>query len=173
MLVALTQSGSSELSTSAEAINQNQPADNLFRGVDRAAETLSNSGKQKIPQGKDTKLQIIPASWTSNSSYLNSVPKLGTMVPALDGFVPHIDKVRFPDSWDAFRKTFGVHIDWAIVLALLAVATWAYVRYVRPQLDRNRGGEFILDENDTTASLLLLPGETLLFRGEEPATQSW
>ncbi len=123
--------------------------------------------------GENNKLRIIPESWTGNSSYLDATPKIGKIVPALDGFVPHMDKVRFPDSWAGVRKMFGAHIDFAVILFFLGLGTWAYVRYVRPQLDRNREREFVLDENDTTASLLLLPNEELLFFGEEPAAQSW
>jgi hypothetical protein len=123
--------------------------------------------------GDGNKLRFIPESWAGNSSYLDATPKISKIVPALDGFVPHIDKVRFPDSWAAVRKMFGAHIDFAFILVFLGLGTWAYVRYIRPQLDRNREGEFVLDENDTTASLLLLPNEEILFLGQEPAAQSW
>ena len=83
--------------------------------------------------------------------------------PALQGFVPHLDKITFPTSWHAIRKTFGAHLDWAFIIAILGLATWAFVRYIRPKLPKAEGSEFILDENDVTASLLKLPGEEEYF----------
>jgi len=83
--------------------------------------------------------------------------------PALQGFVPHLDKVTFPTTWSAIRKTFGAHLDWAFFIAFLGLLTWAFVRYIRPKLPKAEGSEFILDENDVTASLLKLPGEEEYF----------
>lgn len=83
--------------------------------------------------------------------------------PALQGFVPHLDKITFPTTWSAIRKTFGLHLDWAFFIAFLGLLTWAFIRYIRPKLPKAEGSEFILDENDVTASLLKLPGEEEYF----------
>jgi hypothetical protein len=91
--------------------------------------------------------------------------------PALQGFVPHVDKIKFPTSWSAIRKTFGSHLDWAFILAFLGLLTWAYVRYVRPKLPKPEGETMVLDENDVTASLHLVPGEELFFHDCETAME--
>jgi hypothetical protein len=84
--------------------------------------------------------------------------------PALKDFVPHVDKIKFPTSWSAIRKTFGIHLDWAFFIAFLGLLTWAYVRYVRPKLPKVEGEEtLVLNENDLTASLHLGPGEEIFF----------
>ena len=93
--------------------------------------------------------------------------------PALQGFVPHLDKITFPTTWSAIRKTFGMHLDWAFLIAFLGLLTWAYVRYIRPKLPKAEGAEFILDENDVTASLLKLPGEEEYFLELETDKTTW
>ena len=174
VLLALSRNGDSELTVKTE-VSPIRTDDSSVNRDDSSTEenTAEDLGKQMIPRGKDTKLQFIPQSWQSNSSFLDAVPKVGNIAPALDGFVPHLDKVKVPDTWAGVRKMFGAHLDWAFLILLLAVATWGYVRYIRPKLNKGTEEGFVLDENDTTASLLLLPEERLLFRGEEPATQSW
>uniref|UniRef100_A0A6T7XSN5 Uncharacterized protein n=1 Tax=Cryptomonas curvata TaxID=233186 RepID=A0A6T7XSN5_9CRYP len=93
--------------------------------------------------------------------------------PALQGFVPHLDKVTFPTTWAAIRKTFGAHLDWAFIIAFVGLVVWAFVRYIRPKLPKPEGSEFILDENDVTASLLKLPGEEEYFLEAETDKISW
>ncbi len=83
--------------------------------------------------------------------------------PALKGFVPHVDKIKFPTTWSAIRRTFGFHLNWAFFLAFLGALTWAFVRYVRPKMPKPEGETMVLDENDLTASLHLVPGEELFF----------
>lgn len=85
--------------------------------------------------------------------------------PALQGFAPHMDKIKIPTTWHAIRETFGMHLDWAFFIGFLGFLTWAYVRYIRPKLARPAQGEegLVLDENDLTASLHLVPGEEIFF----------
>jgi len=93
------------------------------------------------------------------------VPSVNKYIPpALQGFVPHTDKIKLPTTWHDVRKTFGSHLDWAFIIAFCGLLTWAYVRYVRPKLPKPEGEEsMVLDENDVTASLHLGPGEELFF----------
>ena len=102
-----------------------------------------------------------PSSESAAGSDVEGADKL--IPPALQGFVPHVDKIKFPTSWSAIRKTFGGHLDWAIFLAFLGFLTWGYVRYVRPKLPKPESENMVLDENDVTASLHLGPGEELYF----------
>lgn len=109
---------------------------------------------------------------------------------AEEGFVPNTDKIHFPNTWEAFQKTFGAHLTWAFIILGLAAATWVYVRFVRPQswfkdilkkakesakLPINVGDTLgkveELDENDIVSTLYLVPNEAVYF-SEEAAVKS-
>ena len=53
-----------------------------------------------------------------------------------------------------------------------AILTFGYVRYVRPHMVKSEDEEMMLDENDVTQNLLLIPGEEIFFHSEEPHTSS-
>lgn len=66
-----------------------------------------------------------------------------------------------------------MHLDWILFIIILAILCWGYVTYIRPRLDKREDEEAILDENDVTANLLLMPGEEIFFHKEEPLSSSW
>lgn len=96
-------------------------------------------------------------------------------VPAMPKIDFSWDKIRFPTTWAALHQTFGVHLWFTIFVIFCASLTWGYVNYVRPRMQKeeNDGDEALLDENDVTANLILIPGEEIFFHSEEPFTQNW
>jgi hypothetical protein len=78
-------------------------------------------------------------------------------------------------SWEAVQETFGAHFWWTMFVLFCAALTWAYVKFVRPRIhnEEPEGDEKLLDENDVTANLILIPGEEIFFHSEEPFTSSF